>query len=118
MALMNSKEARIALWVSTPEACRCSKGVNFSEEMSSIGEGFGVTIIDAVFSMQGTTDKRGECSTCKGKLTDCAGHFGHIRLALPVLHIGYFKHCIAILQCICKVGLHLVPLSLTCFVAL
>jgi DNA-directed RNA polymerase beta' subunit len=27
---------------------------------------------------------------------------GHIKLELPVFHIGYFKHTIAILQCICK----------------
>lgn len=38
------------------------------------------------------------------KLTDCAGHFGHIKLALPVFHIGFFKHCQTLLACICKVG--------------
>lgn len=36
------------------------------------------------------------------KLTDCAGHFGHIKLALPVFHIGFFKHCQTLLSCICK----------------
>jgi len=30
------------------------------------------------------------------------GTAGHIKLELPVFHIGYFKHTIAILQCICK----------------
>eukprot|EP00850_Spirogloea_muscicola_P020239 SM000210S06753 [mRNA] locus=s210:232591:242196:- [translate_table: standard] len=50
----------------------------------------------------GTSDKRGECATCHGKLTDCPGHFGYIRLALPVYHIGYFKNVISIMQCICK----------------
>eukprot|EP00850_Spirogloea_muscicola_P023482 SM000360S13676 [mRNA] locus=s360:20430:29808:- [translate_table: standard] len=53
-------------------------------------------------SRWGTSDKRGECATCHGKLTDCPGHFGYIRLALPVYHIGYFKNVISIMQCICK----------------
>ena len=51
----------------------------------------------------GTTDKKGtECATCKGKLIDCAGHFGYVKLELPVFHIGYFKNIIAILQQVCK----------------
>lgn len=33
---------------------------------------------------------------------DCAGHFGFIKLELPCFHIGYFKHTLTILQCICK----------------
>jgi DNA-directed RNA polymerase III subunit RPC1 len=36
-------------------------------------------------------------------MADCAGHFGYIKLVLPVFHIGYFKAIIAILQEICKV---------------
>ncbi|GBG75764.1 hypothetical protein CBR_g21008 [Chara braunii] len=50
----------------------------------------------------GTSSKRGECTTCSGKLTDCPGHFGYIQLELPVYHIGYFKNIVNILQCICK----------------
>ena len=29
----------------------------------------------------------------------------YIKLVLPVFHIGYFRHCLGILQCICKVRL-------------
>ncbi|KAJ7520459.1 hypothetical protein O6H91_19G006700 [Diphasiastrum complanatum] len=50
----------------------------------------------------GVSDKKSECSTCHGKLADCPGHFGYIKLELPVFHIGYFKNIINILQCICK----------------
>ena len=51
----------------------------------------------------GTTDKKGAmCQTCKGKLIDCAGHFGYIKLEMPVFHIGYFKNIIAVLQQVCK----------------
>ena len=50
----------------------------------------------------GVSDKVSTCATCKLKLADCAGHFGYIKLALPCFHIGYFKHTLNILQCICK----------------
>lgn len=35
-------------------------------------------------------------------MADCVGHFGHVKLALPVFHVGYFKHIITCLQDICK----------------
>ncbi len=50
----------------------------------------------------GVSDKKSICQTCKSKLTECAGHFGHIELELPVFHIGYFKHTLTMLQVICK----------------
>jgi len=50
----------------------------------------------------GVSDKVSTCATCKRKLVDCAGHFGYIRLALPVFHIGFLRHTLHILQCICK----------------
>lgn len=43
-----------------------------------------------------------ECATCNGNLASCHGHFGHIKLALPVFHIGYFKQTMQVLQTICK----------------
>ena len=50
----------------------------------------------------GVSDKVSTCATCKRKLVDCAGHYGYIRLALPVFHIGFIRHTLHILQCICK----------------
>jgi DNA-directed RNA polymerase III subunit RPC1 len=50
----------------------------------------------------GVSDKVSTCATCKLKLVDCAGHFGYIRLALPVFHIGFLRHTVQLLQCICK----------------
>ena len=50
----------------------------------------------------GISDKHSVCATCKKQLVDCAGHYGYIQLALPVFHIGFFKHTLNILQCICK----------------
>jgi DNA-directed RNA polymerase III subunit RPC1 len=50
----------------------------------------------------GISDKKSFCGTCNQKLAECAGHYGYIRLELPVFHIGYFKHIVTILQNICK----------------
>jgi DNA-directed RNA polymerase III subunit RPC1 len=50
----------------------------------------------------GVSDKHSECKTCNMKLTDCAGHYGYIQLELPVFHIGYYKHTLTVLQCVCK----------------
>jgi DNA-directed RNA polymerase III subunit RPC1 len=50
----------------------------------------------------GVSDKTSICATCKLRMVDCAGHYGYIKLALPCFHIGYIKHTLVILQCICK----------------
>jgi DNA-directed RNA polymerase III subunit RPC1 len=50
----------------------------------------------------GVSDKVSSCATCHRKLVDCAGHFGYIKLALPVFHIGFLKHTLNLLQSICK----------------
>ena len=50
----------------------------------------------------GVSSSGAECATCRGNLAICHGHFGHIKLALPVFHVGYFKAIVQILQAICK----------------
>ncbi|PWY98687.1 putative RPO31-DNA-directed RNA polymerase III, 160 kd subunit [Testicularia cyperi] len=50
----------------------------------------------------GVSDKNSLCETCHLKMADCVGHYGYIKLVLPVFHVGYFKHTVAILQSICK----------------
>ena len=52
----------------------------------------------------GISNKSDTCETCREKLQECNGHFGHVRLILPVFHVGYFKKILFTLQCICKVG--------------
>lgn len=42
------------------------------------------------------------CKTCGGKVDDCPGHFGHIDLAMPVIHVGYVKEIKKLLQATCK----------------
>ena len=55
-----------------------------------------------LYSRLGTNEKNGSCGTCNQGMTECPGHFGFLKLALPIFHVGYFKHTVAILQCICK----------------
>ncbi|CAN8065151.1 unnamed protein product [Agarophyton chilense] len=50
----------------------------------------------------GAIDKNATCETCNQKQELCIGHFGYIRLVLPVFHAGYFKATLKILQMICK----------------
>ncbi|CAK0785283.1 hypothetical protein CVIRNUC_008489 [Coccomyxa viridis] len=53
-------------------------------------------------SRLGVSNKQSTCQTCGQKLADCTGHFGYIKLWLPVFHIGYWKSMLSTLQCICK----------------
>ena len=50
----------------------------------------------------GVNQKNKVCPTCNKILEYCPGHFGYIRLNLPIFHIGFFKKIIEILRLICK----------------
>ena len=50
----------------------------------------------------GTSSKTGLCETCGLDLKNCNGHFGHVKLALPAFHYGYFKKIVEVLNCVCK----------------
>jgi DNA-directed RNA polymerase III subunit RPC1 len=45
---------------------------------------------------------KNSCSICKKDIKNCPGHFGFIKLYLPVFNIGYLKCIQTILQIICK----------------
>lgn len=47
-------------------------------------------------------NKEGTCATCHGKFDSCPGHFGYIKLALPVYNVAYRDNIMNILKCICK----------------
>ncbi|CAH9057872.1 unnamed protein product [Cuscuta epithymum] len=50
----------------------------------------------------GPPNKEKTCETCGGKFTDCPGHYGFLKLALPVYNIGFLPIIYTILKCICK----------------
>ncbi len=54
-------------------------------------------------SEQGTSQKNAKCATCNLGVQECIGHFGYLDLELPVYHVGFFRHLIQTLQCVCKV---------------
>jgi DNA-directed RNA polymerase II subunit RPB1 len=49
----------------------------------------------------GTVDRHIRCMTCQGNMTECPGHFGHIKLAVPMFHISFLNTVVKILQCVC-----------------
>lgn len=49
----------------------------------------------------GTNDNMLSCKTCNGRKNDCPGHFGHIKLAKPVYHIGFLNEVRRVLRSVC-----------------
>jgi len=43
------------------------------------------------------------CKTCGLKVDECPGHFGHIDLAMPVIHVGFIKDIKLMLESTCRV---------------
>lgn len=43
------------------------------------------------------------CKTCGCKVDECPGHFGHIDLAMPVIHVGFIKDIKLMLESTCRV---------------
>ena len=50
----------------------------------------------------GVIDPGLRCKTCGGKLKECMGHFGHIELARPIVHINYANHIYNVLRSTCN----------------
>ena len=50
----------------------------------------------------GVIDPGLRCKTCDQKAVDCSGHFGHIELAKPVIHVGYTKLTQKLLLVTCR----------------
>ncbi|OQS54999.1 RPO31 [Ecytonucleospora hepatopenaei] len=42
------------------------------------------------------------CQTCKGGMAECPGHWGRIKLTLPLFHVSLIKETMLVLSCICK----------------
>ncbi|MEM4289315.1 MAG: DNA-directed RNA polymerase subunit A' [Nitrososphaerota archaeon] len=52
--------------------------------------------------MLGTLEPGQRCKTCGNTYISCPGHFGHIELAVPVIHIGFVKIIHELLRCTCR----------------
>lgn len=49
----------------------------------------------------GTIDRYIDCDTCNGSMITCPGHMGHVELARPIYHPGFFQDVLKILRCVC-----------------
>ena len=91
-------------------------GIKYSETM----EGGRPKLGGLMDPRQGTIDRFSRCQTCAGNMTECPGHFGHIELAKPVFHVGFYKMIIKCLRCVCfycsKLLVDGVRKSISCFV--
>ncbi len=50
----------------------------------------------------GTIEPGQRCATCGNRVGECPGHFGHIELARPVLHVGFARKILKILRAVCR----------------
>ena len=50
----------------------------------------------------GVIDPGLRCKTCGGRAGECPGHFGHIELVAPVVHVGFNKVIRKILRATCR----------------
>src|SRR5512138_1391620 len=50
----------------------------------------------------GVIDPGLRCRTCGGRPGECPGHFGHIELAAPVIHVGFARLLRKILRTTCR----------------
>ncbi len=50
----------------------------------------------------GVIDPGLRCKTCDQKAAECPGHFGHIELAKPVIHVGYTRLIRKLLRVTCR----------------
>jgi DNA-directed RNA polymerase subunit A' len=50
----------------------------------------------------GVIDPGIRCKTCGGRLGECQGHFGHIQLTRPVIHVGYAREVYNLLRATCR----------------
>jgi len=55
----------------------------------------------------GVIDPGLECKTCGQRSGSCNGHFGHIELAAPVIHVGFSKLIRRLLRGTCRECAHL-----------
>jgi len=49
----------------------------------------------------GVVDPGLRCKTCGGRVKECPGHFGHMELVRPVVHVEFGKHIVHVLKTTC-----------------
>src|SRR5437764_13298498 len=63
----------------------------------------GVPIVSGLMDGRlGTLEPRQKCKTCGNTASACPGHFGHIELAEPVIHVSFAKLIHRLLSITCR----------------
>jgi len=63
----------------------------------------GVPIVSGLMDGRlGTLEPRQKCKTCGNTAIKCPGHFGHIELAEPAIHVSFSKMIHKLLSAICR----------------
>jgi DNA-directed RNA polymerase beta' subunit len=55
----------------------------------------------------GTSKNHEKCITCGKKILECTGHFGHIKLQVPIVHPMFRDYVLNCLECFCEKCSHL-----------
>ncbi len=50
----------------------------------------------------GVVEPGRRCEVCGNTIGQCPGHFGHLELARPVIHVGFIKHIYDLLRATCR----------------
>jgi len=85
----------------SPDECRKMSATKIITADTYDDDGFPIDM-GLMDSHLGVIEPGLRCKTCGGKVDDCPGHFGHIDLAMPVIHVGYVKEIKKLLQSTCK----------------
>jgi DNA-directed RNA polymerase II subunit RPB1 len=78
------------------------KALSVCEVTSPLAYNNGVPVVNGLMDLRmGTSDRGFRCMTCMMEMNECPGHFGHIELAKPCLHIGQMRAILKVLRCVC-----------------
>eukprot|EP01062_Namystynia_karyoxenos_P014242 TRINITY_DN15122_c0_g1_i8.p1 TRINITY_DN15122_c0_g1~~TRINITY_DN15122_c0_g1_i8.p1 ORF type:complete len:1623 (+),score=696.93 TRINITY_DN15122_c0_g1_i8:130-4998(+) len=82
-----------------PDQIKRGSVCEIKETTSHIG---GVPVRNSTHDLRlGTTEFDQLCETCHMGCDDCPGHWGHIPLARPMVHMGYLKIVLQTLRVVC-----------------
>jgi len=91
---------RLKFSLFSPEMVRKMSGVKVLVPDTYDDDGYPIDggLVD---TKMGVVDPGLRCKTCGGRVKECPGHFGHIDLVRPVVHVEYGKHLYYILKSTC-----------------
>ena len=93
------KVVRVRFGVLSPDEV---KAMSVCEVLSPITYLNGVPADNGLLDLRmGTMERALKCKTCSMDMRECPGHFGHIELARPCLHIGFLSTIVKVLRCVC-----------------